>query len=422
MNKKFLFLDYRWILISILLIASVVNYLDRSTLSIANSVIASEFNINSVEMGFLLSAFMWPYALSSLPSGWLVDRFGINKIFLFSIILWSLSSIIGGMAIGFATMFAARMLLGIAEAPFFIIAGKVVQNLFDHKERGMAASTINLGPRIANGIAPPFLVFLMVFTGWRGMFIILGVTGFLITLLWLIFYRKDKGIVSSNKNTQTATPDQKSRKVSYLKLFKHPTMIWMIIGNMGSSYMFWLYLTWLPDYLIKVKHLSLVQTGFTAAIPFIVSIFAVMLGGYVSDRLIKGGMNTIKSRLIPIIGGCLISGIASIPINYVSSLTMTMTLITISLFAYNLIPGVIWAMVGDLSPKESVGSFGGIQNFANFIGATMAPIGTGLILYYSAGNFNWVFIVSGIFCIIGAISYSFIRRPITYEEIARIDK
>ena len=414
-------IEYRWILVAILLLGALVNYLDRSTLSLANTTIAAHFHFDSVTMGLLLSAFMWPYALASLPSGWLVDKFGINKLFLFSIVLWSLSSILGGLVIGFFTMYLARVLLGIAEAPFFIIAGKVAQHYFKPSERGVAASVINLGPRIANGIAPPILVVLMLFTGWRGMFIILGILGLIVGVIWIIFYRKDDtGKIKQSSEIARVSKEAKLKKVkvNIWKLFKHPTMIWIIIGNMGSSYVFWLYLTWLPDYLIKDKHLSLAKTGIYEAIPFIASIFAVMIGGYLSDYFIKKVMKPIKSRLVIIIGACLVSGIVAIPINYVNSLFIVMTLITVSLFAYNMIPGVVWALVGDLSPEEAVGTFGGIQNFANFIGATLAPIGTGVILFLTGNNFNWVFITSGLFCIIGAISYSLIRRPISIDEIA----
>jgi len=411
-------IDYRWTLIIILLIASIVNYMDRATLSVANVAISHQFGFSTIEMGLLLSAFMWPYALANLPAGWLIDKFGINKIFLFGIILWSISSVMGGLVVGFASMYMARVLLGIAEAPFFIIAGKVTQHYFKKEERGVAASVVNLGPRIANGIAPPILVVLMIFMGWRLMFISLGILGIFITIIWIKFYKKDDAL-ETGQTKKIVEKSEVQKKVSIWKLFRHPTMICLIIGNIGSSYVFWLYITWLPDYLMESRHLSLAKTGLMAAIPFISAIFAVMIGGYISDYFIKKGMKATTARLIPIVGGCLLSGAAVFPINYITSTPLTITLISVSLFCVELRTGVLWAMVGDLSPKESVGMFGGIQNFANFIGGTLAPIGTGFILYYAGGNFNWVFITSGIFCIVGAISYSCIRRPVKIEEIIK---
>jgi len=170
---------------------------------------------------------------------------------------------------------------------------------------------------------------------------------------------------------------------------------------------------------MESRHLSLAKTGLMAAIPFLSAIFAVMIGGYISDYFIKKGMKATTARLIPIVGGCLLAGAAVFPINYITSTPLTILLISVSLFCVELRTGVLWAMVGDLSPKESVGMFGGIQNFANFIGGTLAPIGTGVILYFSGGNFNWVFITSGIFCVVGAISYACIRRPVKIEEIIK---
>ena len=179
---------YRWLLIGLLFFAAIINYMDRSTLSIANQTISQAFNIDPLMMGLLLSAFMWPYALASLPAGWLVDRVTLRTLFVVSVFLWSVSSLLGGLAVGFISLYAARVLLGIAEAPFFIIAGKIAQQHFD-KNRGLAASIINTGPRIANGIAPPLLVFLMLYFGWRGMFIALGMIGLLIIVMWLFIQK-----------------------------------------------------------------------------------------------------------------------------------------------------------------------------------------------------------------------------------------
>lgn len=414
-NRAVWYKDYKWMIVFIMLLGSIINYLDRVNLSMANTTIRAEFGMTDVQVGFLLSAFMWPYALANLPAGWLIDKLGINKIFIWSLILWSLSTLAGGFVMGFFTMYITRVILGITEAPFFIIGGKITQRYFKPNERGTASSVINLGPKLANSFAPPLLTFLIIYLGWRGMFITLGILGLLIILLWVKYYQKDDGkyIVPEYKMER-----QENIKFSGWALFNHPTAWWFNLGNIGSSYMFWLYFTWLPTYLIEEKHLSLKSAGWTTAIPFIAGVVALPIGGYISDVLIKRGMNVIKARLIPAVGGCLLAGITVIPVNYVSSLSTVVILFTISTFAVSARVGVLWALVGDVSPKEAVGTFGGIQNFANFVGGTLAPIGTGYLLALTARNYNAVFIVSGIFCILGSLCYAMIRRPILSEEIA----
>ncbi len=407
-------LDYRWMLVLIMLLGSVINYLDRVNLSMANTTIRAEFGMTDIQVGFLLSAFMWPYALANLPAGWLIDKLGINKIFIWSLVLWSLATFAGGFAIGFVTMYIARVILGITEAPFFIIGGKITQRYFTPKERGTASSVINLGPKIANGFAPPLLTFLIIYLGWRGMFIALGILGVLVVFLWIKFYQKDdEQYVIQEYRTEH---ENKTKKFSSWKLFNHPTSWLFNLGNIGSSYVFWLYFTWLPTYLIEEKHLSLKSAGWATAIPFIAGVIAVPVGGYISDILIKRGMSVIKARLIPAVGGCLLAGITVIPINYVSSLSVVVMLFTISTFAVSARVGVLWALVGDITPKEAVGTFGGIQNFANFVGGALAPIGTGIILQYT-NDYNIVFIVSGVLCIAASFFYAIIRRPILSEEI-----
>ena len=415
-NRAPWYKDYRWMLVFIMLLGSVINYLDRVNLSMANTTIRAEFGMNDIQVGFLLSAFMWPYALANLPAGWLIDKLGINKIFIWSLILWSSATFAGGFAIGFVTMYIIRVILGITEAPFFIIGGKITQRYFTQEERGTASSVINLGPKIANGFAPPLLTFLIIYLGWRGMFITLGILGLFVVFLWIKYCQKDdeKYVINEYRTEQ-----ETKTKFNNWALFNHTTSWWFNLGNVGSSYVFWLYFAWLPTYLIEEKHLSLKSAGWATAISFIAGVIAVPVGGYSSDILTRRGMNVMKARLIPAVGGCLLAGITVIPINCVNSLAVVVLLFAISTFAVSARVGVLWALVGDVSPKEAVGTFGGIQNFANFIGGTLAPMGTGIILQYT-NNYNIVFIVSGVFCILASFFYAMIRRPILFEEIAII--
>lgn len=147
----------RWGIILILLLAAVVNYLDRANLSIANTTISKEFGFSGTEMGLLLSAFLWPYALANLPAGWLVDRFGPKKMFTGALTLWSAVTFLMGFVNTYSFFYGLRVLLGVAESPFFTSGIKITQSWFSDKERGLPTSIINTGSQIANAIAPPLL-------------------------------------------------------------------------------------------------------------------------------------------------------------------------------------------------------------------------------------------------------------------------
>ncbi|MGC9963890.1 MAG: MFS transporter [Syntrophobacteraceae bacterium] len=406
--------DYRWMILAIMFAGSVVNYLDRVNLSIANTTIAKEFGLGPVEMGLLMSAFMWSYAFANLPAGWLLDKFGIKSIFLWSTVAWSVSTIAGGFAQGFVSMYVIRLILGIAEAPFFICSGQFTKTYFAENERGTASSVINMGPKIANGFAPPLLTFMLIGLGWRSMFISLGVVGFLLAVVWLKYYREDPGLLP--KADKDIVREKSSSKADYLAILKHPTTLWFCLGNIGSSYVFWLYFTWLPTYLTTERGMTLTQAGWAAMVPFIGGVAAVPIGGYMSDYLIRKGMNLIRARLVPTVGGCLLAAVAVAPLNYVHETSLAVILMTVSLFAGALRVGVLWALVGDIAPPGAVGRFGGIQNFANFVGAALAPIGTGYILK-ATGSYDHVFTVSAILCALGALSYMMINRKITAEDL-----
>lgn len=408
MNKLVWWRDYRWQLVLVLLLGSVVNYVDRVNLGFATSI-RSEFGLTPIEWGMLLSAWMWPYAVANLPAGWLIDKLGISRIYIWSLVIWSIATVAAGLSHNFTELYMTRIVLGIAEAPFFVIASSLTQRYFNSATRGLAASIVNIGPKIANGFAPPVVAFLIIYFHWRGMFIILGFAGFLVVGLWLLVYNKeDDKYIAQEADDVVAVPHA---PVKLSRLFFSKTSMWFNLGNFGSSYVFWLFFTWIPTYLMDQRGLNLKEAGFVTMIPFIAGVIAVPLGGYWSDWLIKRGCNVIRARIIPAVAGCLLAGVASIPINYVSGLPAAVALFTLSTFAVSARVGVLWALVGDISPKESVGTFGGIQNFANFVGGALAPMITGVVLART-NNYNIVFWISGVLVIFAAFCYAMIRVPI----------
>ncbi|WP_150465252.1 MFS transporter [Francisella sp. SYW-2] len=393
---------YNILIIFLLFFLALLNYIDRSTLSIANTEIANAFNITPTEMGILLSAFMWPYAIASLPAGYMVDRLGVNKVMLISMVAWSVACVLGGLVIGFYSILLTRILLGLAEAPFFIVATRIIQHRFPSSQRGLMSSIVALGPRLANILAPLILVGLMLLIDWRGMFILLGIIGLLAALGWKLLHTEE---------TIECRPTYKrTQKVSISDALKNKNVVFLCIGNLCSSYAYWLFLTWLPFYFIKVKHLSLSQMSIATSISFISGIASVMLGGIVSDLMIKKGFTAVFSRLTPIIIGCLVASIAILALPFIDNIFIIVCVISVTIFCLGLRISPTWALVADISPYSLVGTIGGLQNFANFVGAGLAPLITGIILQSTNDNFMFVFIFSGVICLFGSFIYMLIRN------------
>lgn len=412
----------RWGIILLLLLGAVVNYLDRSNLSIANTTIAAEFGLSATQMGLLLSAFLWPYALANLPAGWLVDRFGPKKMFAWASGLWSAATIISAFVNSYSLLYAMRMLLGVSESPFFTSGLKVTGKWFAKNERGLPTSIINTGSQIANAIAPPLLTILMLTMTWRGMFIFIGVIGFIIMLIWLKVYR-DPTLAEKQWINEADTPVEPEQEpvttlteappAKWSGLFKHPSTWFMIIGNFGIMFTIWVYLTWLPSYLEKEQGFTLKETGWIASIPFVAGIIGVLLGGFISDYFIRKGVAPVTSRKVPIVGGAILAAASVAPIPFIDNTTLSIVLLSIGYFASQLPSGVIWTLAADIAPSEQVASLGAIQNFGGFLGAALAPVVTGYILD-TTGSFNNVFLLGAGLLVMGAISYGvFLKKPIS---------
>lgn len=403
----------RWGIIVLLVIGAIVNYLDRSNLSIANTTIAQEFGLSQTQMGFLLSAFLWPYALANLPAGWLVDKFGPKKMFAWASGLWSIVSILCGFLNSYSMFYSMRVVLGIAESPFFTSGLKATERWFAKEERGVPVSIINTGSQIANAIAPPLLTILMLNMSWRGMFIIVGVFGLLVMLVWLKVYRNptaQETEIIKGQEEQVAI-NTNTKQASWGDLLKQKMTWFMILGNFGIMFTIWVYLTWLPSYLEKEQGFTLKQMGWIASIPFLCGIVGVLLGGLISDFAIRKGLQPITARKIPIVGGAIIAAASVAPIAFIDNTVISIVLLSIGYFASQLPSGVIWTLAADVAPSHQVGSLGSIQNFGGFLGAALAPIVTGLILD-KTHNFGYVFILGACLLLLGAISYGFfLKKP-----------
>ncbi len=271
-----------------LVIAGTLNYLDRSTLSIANPLIRQELNLSIADMGLLLSAFLWAYAFAQLPGGALVDRVGPHRLLATGLGLWSLAQAAAGFVGSFWQFSIARVFLGLGEAPMFSSAVRVVRDWYNVRDRGLPTGIWNCTSSLGPALAPPILTVLMINLGWRWMFISMGILGLVVAAVWYGLYRDPTEALQTEEERHYLTEGEEARIhapvrfAEWLGLFRFRTTWGLVIGFFGVVYMGWLYLAWLPGYLEMQRHMSIPKTGIVAAIPFAFGVY-LMLSDHVAQ-------------------------------------------------------------------------------------------------------------------------------------------
>jgi MFS family permease len=371
--------------LAMLVVCGTINYLDRGALSVANPAIRADLGISLGEMGLLLSAFAWSYALLQLPVGGLVDRAGPRVLLGVGMMLWSLAQAAGGLVTSFSQFIWARIFLGIGEAPQYPTSARVVSNWFALRDRGLPTGVFNAASPLGTALAPPLLTLLMLSFNWRWMFIAMGVVGLIAAAIWTLLYR-DPAAVELSIEEQAYLADgsaqgtpPKTTFAEWRSLFEHRTTWGMILGFFGSVYLNWVYLTWLPGYLEIERHMSTFGTGFAAAIPFFCGFVGSLIAGWFSDLMTQRSTSPVRGRKTPVVVAMLGMALFTVPAALVPSNVVALACISVVVFLANAASACSWALATAAAPPNRVASLGAIQNFGGFLGGALAPIATGAI-------------------------------------------
>ncbi|HJS87876.1 MAG TPA: MFS transporter [Acetobacteraceae bacterium] len=410
--------------LTMLVVAGTLNYLDRSTLSIANPLIRQELGLSIADMGLLLSAFLWAYAFSQLPGGALVDRVGPHRLLAGGLAIWSLAQTAAGFVTSFWQFSIARVFLGIGEAPMFSSAVRVVRDWYSVRDRGLPTGIWNCTSSLGPAIAPPILTALMLSFGWRWMFIIMGVAGLAVAALWFAVYR-DAAEYAFEAEEQRYLQEGEEAPVEsrvtlseWGQLFRFRTTWGLILGFFGVVYMGWLYLAWLPGYFEIQRHMSIPKTGWVSAIPFAFGVVGSIGGGAITDRLMAAGFSPVNSRKVPVIVGLLgMAGFTVVAAETPSNM-VAVACISAALMFGACASGMSWALASVAAPSNCTASLGAIQNFGGYLGGALAPTITGFIVQ-GTGSFTPALLVSAGIGLVSALMYLVVIRaePITASEL-----
>jgi MFS family permease len=388
----------RWAIVGLLFTASLINYLDRAAISFSLPLISKDFHLTAQSKGLLLSSFFWSYALMQIPVGWSADRFNLRWLYAGAFILWSFAQGLTGLAGSLTALLAFRILLGVGESIYLPGGTKIVSVLFSPQERGLPSGLFDFGTRtglVLEGVLVPWL---LVHLGWRRTFMILGFTALLWVAPWFrVFPRRLPAAQPA-----ASWPDAASRS---LRTLLNRNLLGICIGFFCFDYYWYVLVTWLPDYLVTVRQLSIVQAGFYASLAFFTFGIAEPIGGWIADSLIRRGWDETATRkgIVTIAFGMGIFLIAAMRSAHVG----TAIGFVIAACMVGLATGNLLAILQSCAPSQAVGIWTGAENFAGNLAGIIAPLAVGFLIT-SRGSYVPGFQLASIILFAGIFAYWFV--------------
>jgi len=396
-----------WRVLILLGLSIFISYIDRSNLSIAAPLIKDELHLSSSQLGLLLSSFFWTYAFLQLISGWLVDRLNVNWVFAGGFFLWSVATIVTGLVHGFFLLFVLRLLLGVGESVAYPSYSKIISLHYREEHRGIANSMVSAGLALGPGFGLLAGGLLIASFGWRAFFVFLGVFSLCWLIPWLTWMPPAKSAIYLDK---IAAP-------SYAALLLQRSAWGTIIAQFGYNYVSYFLLTWLPFYLVRDRHFSMVAMAKIGATGYVLSALLALFSGWLSDHLIRSGGTPTRVRKPFVAGGLAGAGVLLF-LSAVSSPAWNVPLLILGIACQGISSSNIWAISQTLAGPYAAGRWTGLQNGSGNLAGIVAPALTGFILDRT-GHFEWPFALAALVALAGAASWLFIVgpvRPVTWPE------
>jgi ACS family glucarate transporter-like MFS transporter len=426
----------RYLILFMLFLVTTINYADRATIAIAGSSLQKDLGIDAVTLGFIFSAFGWAYVAGQIPGGWLLDRFGSKKIYALSIFTWSLFTLlqgyVGEFGVGSAVivLFMLRFMVGLAEAPSFPGNARIVAAWFPTAERGTASAIFNSAQYFATVLFAPLMGWIVYRFGWQHVFVVMGSIGIVFSAIWMkVIYsprehprinKEEFDHIADNGGMVDMDQDQGKGKSSgpkwdYIRqLLTNRMMLGIYLSQYCINGITYFFLTWFPVYLVQERGMTILKAGIIASLPAICGFIGGVLGGVISDYLLRKGHSLTFARKAPIIGGLLLST-SIVACNYVDIEWMVVGFMALAFFGKG-VGALGWAVMSDASPKQIAGLSGGLFNTFGNIASITTPIVIGYIIS-STGSFKWALVFVGANAVVAVFSYIFIVGEIKRVEL-----
>ena len=411
----------RWYVLLLLGVMYLITYLDRVNISTAAPVISKEFGFDKVTMGAIFSAFVWAYAMFQVPGGWFGDRFGPRRVLAIIVTYWSVMTAATAAATGAISFVIIRFLFGIGEAGAFPGATCAMQRWYPREERGFVQGITHSASRLGAAIAPPIVVLIMATLGWQSVFYICGAVGIIWSLWWYLTYRnlpEEHPLVNRAELEHIRGVDEKGNlrepkieraaTVPWNTLLRSPNMWAIMCAYFTYVYCLWIFLSWLPTYLVEFRQFTLLKVGLLASLPLWAGVVGDTVGGLATDWLLKRSGNTKFARRLVAIAGMLGCVVFIVPAALTENAYTAVYCLTAAMFFLECTIGPSWAVPMDVGGKYS-GTVSGMMNMAGNIGGALSPLAFGFLVQF--GSWQAPFMVAAALLVAGAGVWAFWLDP-----------
>lgn len=420
-----MFSQGKGIIIIFLFLAGVINYLDRSALSIAAPFIQEDLSLSATEMGIIFSSFSVGYAIFNFLGGVASDKYGAKLTLFVAMIVWSLFSGALVLAVGFVSMIVIRILFGMGEGPLSATISKMVNNWFPPNNRATVIGLTNSGTPLGGAISGPIVGFIALSYGWRISFIVIMIIGLIWSFLWWKFVKErpqaaegsaslsSKQVAVSAENEEGKKEKVRKGKLKLTFYLKQKTILFTAFAFFAYNYILFFFLTWFPTYLVDARGLSVGNMSIITVIPWVLGFIGLALGGFVSDfffkKFIKKGV--LFSRKAVLVTCLFLSAVCIGVAGLVTTTVGAVTLVALSVFFLYLTGAIYWAIVNDVVDKDNVGSVGGFMHFLANTAGIIGPTLTGYLVDTS-GTYTSAFLLAGGLAVFASLAVIRFVRPI----------
>jgi len=404
----------RWWIVGLIFLATLINFIDRLTISVLAPVITQQLGLTNLQFASITTWFLVAYAASQALSGKLYDRVGTRRGFTLSILVWASAAMAHAFARGLASLSVFRFVLGLGEAGNWPGAAKVVAEWFPARQRALGMGIFNSGVCVGFIVATPLIVWLQTQFGWRTTFLVTGGLGFGWLALWLLLYEtperhsaltdEERTLIQQDRSTSTTT-----RKMGWMELLKYRQVWAIVLSRFLTDPVWWLYVTWLPLYLSRVRGFSLTQIGLFAWMPYVAADAGSLIGGWASGRLIRHGWTTNKARKAVIIVGAIFMSFG-VPAALAHNAMLALFFIGLVTFGFQSWINNVQTMPSDFFPSQAVASVAGLGGLGAGIGAILYTLTTGWVTDHF--SYTPILIIAGLLPILGTVILFGLGGPI----------
>jgi ACS family D-galactonate transporter-like MFS transporter len=412
------------LILGLITLGTLINYLDRTVISVAAPFLARDLGLDYAVLGVAFSAFSWTYAAAQIPGGILLDRLGVRLTYFLSITCWSICTALQGSATSLATLVAARLALGVAEAPAYPCNSRVLGTWFPQQERARATGVYATGQYFGLAFLSPVLFWISSTLGWRALFLLVGSLGVLFGWIWFAAYRDPTAsrrvnqaelnhIAAGGGLGDRAAPTHFSwRNLRFL--LSRRQVVGASIGQFASNCTLVFFLTWFPTYLATERHMGWVKVGFFAVLPFISATVGVISGGVLSDWLLRRTGSANIARKLPIVCGLILAA-AIVTANFLQRDSFVIAVMSLAFFGQGMC-NLGWTLITDVAPKQLMGLTSGLFNLCANLAGIVTPLVVGLVVS-ATGSFVWALGFIALVAAGGALSYIFLLGDVRRLEL-----